>query len=110
LSFLRLPTEEGHLLPSFIALMILLSHLNGFNMKILLFAVFFTFLSNFIDIKLYEVDEVDSASEITINLFVKDGFFIEDYKLRNYRAVNKDFNYSNSQSTLFDAWKNGCPN
>jgi hypothetical protein len=110
LSFLRLPTEEGHLLPSFIALMILLSHLNGFNMKILLFAVFFTFLSNFIDIKLYEVDEVDSASEITINLFVKEGFFIEDYKLRNYRAVNKDFNYSNSQSTLFDAWKNGCPN
>jgi len=43
-------------------------------------------------------------------LTVAEGFFVEDYKLRNLRGVDKEFNYSNSQSTLFDAWKNGCPN
>ena len=76
----------------------------------LITVVVFTFLSNFIDIKFYEVDQVDSASEITLNLSVTEGFFVEDYKLRNLRGVDKEFNYSNSQSTLFDAWKNGCPN
>ena len=110
LSFLRLPTEEGHLIPAFIALMIMLSQLSQYNLKILITAVIFTFLSNFIDIKFYEVDQVDSASEITLNLTVAEGFFVEDYKLRNLRGVDKEFNYSNSQSTLFDAWKNGCPN
>ena len=110
LSFLRLPTEEGHLIPAFIALMIMLNQLSQYNLKILVAAVIFTFLSNFIDIKFYEVDQVDSASEITLNLSVEEGFFVEDYKLRNLRGVDKEFNYSNSQSTLFDAWKNGCPN
>ena len=103
-------TEEGHLIPAFIALMIMLNQLSQYNLKILVTAVIFTFLSNFIDIKFYEVDQVDSASEITLNLSVAEGFFIEDYKLRNLRGVDKEFNYSNSQSTLFDAWKNGCPN
>ena len=110
LSFLRLPTEEGHLLPAFIALMIMLNQLSQYNLKILITAVILTFLSNFIDIKFYEVDKVDSASELTLNLSVSEGFFVEDYKLRNLRGVDKEFNYSNSQSTLFDAWKDGCPN
>ncbi len=110
LSFLRLPTEEGHLLPAFIALMIMLNQLSQYNLKILITAVILTFLSNFIDIKFYEVDQVDSASELTLNLSVAEGFFVEDYNLRNLRGVDKDFNYSNSQSTLFDAWKDGCPN
>ena len=109
-SFLRLPTEEGHLIPAFIALMIMLGQLNKFNQKILLITVVFTFLSNFVDMKFYEVDQVDSASDISLSLSIADGFFIEDYKLRNLRGVDKEFNYSNSQTTLFDAWKNGCPN
>lgn len=110
LSFLRLPTEEGHLIPAFIALMIMLNQLSQYSLKILLTAVVFTFLSNFIDIRFYEVDQVDSASEITFNLSISEGFFVEDYKLRNLKGTDKEFNYSNSQSTLFDAWKNGCPN
>ena len=88
LSFLRLPTEEGHLIPAFIALMIMLNQLSQYNLKILIAAVIFTFLSNFIDIKFYEVDQVDSASEITLNLSVEEGFFVEDYKLRNLRGVD----------------------
>ena len=110
ISFLRLPTEEGHMIPSFIALLLFLSTLNKVNKKILLLVIVFTFLSNFVDIKFYEVDKVDSASEIALNLTIEDGFFIEDLNSRNEKGGNKKFNYRNAQFTIFEAWKNGCPN
>jgi hypothetical protein len=109
-SFLRLPTEEGHLLPAFISLLLVFSNMKNFNSKILIATLTFTFLSNFVDFKFYSVDNIDSASDISLNASVTKGFFIEDYELRNKRALEKEFHYKNSQSTLFDAWKNGCPN
>lgn len=109
-SFLRLPTEEGHLLPAFISLLLVLSNMKHFNSKILIATLTFTFLSSFIDFKFYSVDNIDSASEISLNASLTKGFFIEDYELRNIKALEKEFHYKNSQSTLLDAWKNGCPN
>jgi hypothetical protein len=109
-SFLRLPTEEGHLLPAFISLLLVFSNMKNFNSKILIATLTFTFLSNFVDFKFYSVNNIDSASDISLNASVTKGFFIEDYELRNKRALEKEFHYKNSQSTLFDAWKNGCPN
>ena len=109
-SFLRLPTEEGHLLPAFISLLLVFSNMKNFNSKILIATLTFTFLSNFVDFKFYSVNSIDSASDITLNASVTKGFFIEDYELRNNIALEKEFHYKNSQSTLFDAWKNGCPN
>lgn len=107
LSFLRLPTEEGHLLPAFIAFAILIS-----NNKNYIFAVifFFVFSSNFINLKFFDVDEVDSASNINLTLEVEKGYLISDYELRSEIAENKTFHYENAQNTLFDAWVNGCPN
>ena len=109
-SFLRLPTEEGHLLPAFISLLLVFSNMKNLNSKILIATLTFTFLSNFVDFKFYSVNSIDSASDITLNASVTKGFFIEDYELRNNIALEKEFHYKNSQSTLFDAWKNGCPN
>ncbi len=109
-SFLRLPTEEGHLLPAFISVLLIFSNMKNFNSKILIATLTFTFLSNFVDFKFYSVNSIDSASDITLNASVTKGFFIEDYELRNNIALEKEFHYKNSQSTLFDAWKNGCPN
>jgi hypothetical protein len=109
-SFLRLPTEEGHLLPAFISLLLVFSNMKNFNSKILIATLTFTFLSNFVDFKFYSVNSIDSASDISLNASVTKGFFIEDYELRNNIALEKEFHYKNSQSTLFDAWKNGCPN
>ena len=109
-SFLRLPTEEGHLLPAFISLLLVFSNVKNFNSKILIASLTFTFLSSFIDLKFYTVNNIDSASDISLNVSVTKGFFIEDYELRNSRALDKEFHYKNSQSTLLDAWKNGCPN
>ena len=67
-------------------------------------------LSNFIDLKFYEVDKVDSATEIYFSLGFAEGLFIEDYLLRNEIAKDKSFHYKNSQVTLYNAWSKGCPN
>ena len=65
--------------------MIMLNQLSQYNLKILITAVILI-LNDFIDIKFYEVDQVDSASELTLNLSVAEGFFVEDYNLRNLRG------------------------
>ena len=110
LSFLRLPTEEGHLLPAFIAFLLLISNQNQLKIKIVFVTVVLTFLSNFIDVKFYQVNQVDSASSASLQLSFEEGLFIEDYKLRIERSKDKEFNYSNSEASLFQAWNNGCPN
>ena len=109
LSFLRLPTEEEHLLPAFIALFLILSNsdINISYKKIILFIVF---LSNFLNLNFYEVDEVDNATLINFNSNIKSGLLIEDYELRNEKGQNKEFHYENSVDTLINAWKYGCPN
>ena len=107
LSFLRLPTEEGHLIPAFIAFMLLISKSKN---NVLIMIVFLVILSNFYDLKFYQVDKIDSASSINLLLDFKEGFLIEDFNLRNNIASNKEFHYSNSQVTLYEAWSNGCPN
>ena len=107
LSFLRLPTEEGHLIPAFIAFMFLISKSKNKALIVILISVM---LSNFYDLKFYEVDKIDSASTINLSLNIKEGFLIEDYNLRNTIALEKLFHYKNSQVTLYDAWSSGCPN
>jgi len=107
LSFLRLPTEEGHLIPAFIAFMIII---NKSKNKIISFLLLCVFLSNFVDLKFYEVDKINSATEIYFSFDVDEGLFIEDYRLRNEIAEDKSFHYKNSQITLYNAWSKGCPN
>ena len=80
LSFLRLPTEEGHLIPAFIAFMLLISKSKN---NVLIMVVFLVMLSNFYDLKFYQVDKIDSASSINLLLDFKEGFLIEDFNLRN---------------------------
>tara|TARA_Y100001935_G_scaffold237069_1_gene222265 strand:- start:1493 stop:1759 length:267 start_codon:yes stop_codon:yes gene_type:complete len=78
--------------------------------KVLFVILFFVSLSNFVDLKFYEVDKVDSASRISFTLRLEEGFLIQDYRLRNKIAEEKSFHYENSQITLYDAWSTGCPN
>lgn len=107
LSFLRLPTEEGHLLPAFIAFAIFISQ-NNKTIFALIF--FFVLSSNFINLKFFEVDSIDSASAINFTLSVEKGYLLQDYELRTALAENKEFHYNNSKITIFDAWSQGCPN
>ena len=110
LSFLRLPTEEGHLLPAFIAFLLILNNQKTVNSIVLIITIGLVFSSNFINIKFYDVDTIESASEIVFNVDFENGLYLKDYDLRNEKGSEKMFHYENSQTTLFDAWKNGCPN
>ena len=98
LSFLRLPTEEGHLLPAFIAFMIII---NKSKNKIFSLIFVLVFISNFVDLKFYSVDEIDSASSISFGLNIKSGFFTEDFNLRNSIDEDKVYHYNNAQTTLY---------
>ena len=52
LSFLRLPTEEGHLLPAFIAFMLIIKDFK-FHNKFLNLTILFLVISSFFDLKFY---------------------------------------------------------
>ena len=107
LSFLRLPTEEGHLLPAFIALFLLIDFKNVNLLKIVLF---FVILTSFLNIKFYEVDIIDGASTGKLTLSIESGLLIQDYEIRGEKGLEKDFHYKNAQNSLLETWKNGCPN
>lgn len=109
LSFVRLPTEEGHMLPAFIALFLIISNSNvDFSFKKLILIL--TFIANFLNLNFYVVDEVDSANSILFTTDIRPGLLIEDYELREEKGKNKLYHYQNSVDTLNIAWKNGCPN
>ncbi len=109
LSFFRLPTEEGHLMPVLISLIILLGRLD-LNPKLVSLLLLFVLSSNLIELKFYSVDEVDSASSINIELYIDDGYYLQDYAIRNQKSENKEFHYLNSKKSVKEAWVNGCPN
>tara|TARA_B100001121_G_scaffold152671_1_gene133424 strand:- start:3501 stop:4712 length:1212 start_codon:yes stop_codon:yes gene_type:complete len=109
LSFFRLPTEEGHLMPVLISLVILFGRLN-LNPKLVSLLILFVLSSNFVEVKFYSVDEVDSASSINIELYADEGYYLQDYDIRNQKSENKEFHYLNSKKSIKEAWVNGCPN
>ena len=109
LSFFRLPTEEGHLMPVLISLVILFGRLN-LNPKLVSLLILFVLSSNFVEVKFYSVDEVDSASSINIELYTDEGYYLQDYDVRNQKSENKEFHYLNSKKSIKEAWVNGCPN
>lgn len=108
LSFLRLPTEEGHLLPAFIAFMLIIKDFK-FHNKFLNLTILFLVISSFFDLKFYTVDVVDSASTAELGVYPSKGYLIEEYELRE-QVVNKNYHYENSKITLIEAWAEGCPN
>ena len=109
LSFLRLPTEEGHLLPAFISLILLLSSLK--LPRYLIGLIFIsTIFSNIINLSIYSVDQVDGAEEIYFGLNIEQGVFINDLRSRNKIALEKDFHYENGLLQNTNIWSKGCPN
>jgi hypothetical protein len=109
LSFLRLPTEEGHLLPAVIALVLTLKSLDikiFIQYIILISAV----LSNFIYFSIYDVDKPDKATAIYFNFEIEQGLLLQDYELRNEIGIEKDFHYNNAFTSIQNVWGDGCPN
>ena len=109
ISFLRLPTERGHLLPAFIALVLLLNFIE-FKEIILITIFISTIIGNFIYFSIYDVDQPDTATEIYFNLQIKPGLLFQDYENREEKGRNKKFHYDNSYYSIQNVWIDGCPN
>ena len=109
ISFLRLPTEEGHLLPAFIAFVFMLNSLKIKNVFLIVVFVS-TLLSNFLFISIYDVDTPDQATEIYFNFELEQGLLFKDFEAREDIAKDKKYHYENSYFSIKDVWKDGCPN
>ena len=109
ISFLRLPTEEGHLLPAFIAFIFILNSLKIKNMFLMIILIS-TLLSNFLFISIYDVDTPDQATEIYLNFELEQGLLFKDFEARENIGKDKKYHYENSYYSIKDVWKGGCPN
>ena len=109
ISFLRLPTEEGHLLPAFIAFIFILNSLKIKNMFLMIILIS-TLLSNFLFISIYDVDTPDQATEIYLNFELEQGLLFKDFEARENIGKDKKYHYENSYFSIKDVWKDGCPN
>ena len=43
-------------------------------------------------------------------MLATEDIFTEDFNLRNSIDEDKVYHYNNAQTTLYNAWSNGCPN
>ena len=109
ISFLRLPTEEGHLLPAFIAFIFILNSLKIKNMFLMIILIS-TLLSNFLFISIYDVDTPDQATEIYFDFELEQGLLFKDFEARENIGKDKKYHYENSYYSIKDVWKGGCPN
>ena len=109
ISFLRLPTEEGHLLPAFIAFVFMLNSLKIKNVFLIVVFVS-TLLSNFLFISIYDVDTPDQATEIYFNFELEQGLLFKDFEARENIGKDKKYHYENSYYSIKDVWEDGCPN
>ena len=106
---MRLPTEEGHLLPALVALFLLMNSMEIKNSYLTVILIS-TLVTNFLHFGLYEVDQPDQATEIYFNLQIKQGLLIQDYQSREDKGQNKEFHYLNAYYSIKNVWNNGCPN
>lgn len=109
ISFLRLPTEEGHLLPAFVAAMLLINTLN-LDKKLIIVLLASTIISNFLYFSFYDVDIEDSATKAVFNIEIKNGLLIKDFNDRQKIGVDKEYHYLNAYESIKEVWSDGCPN
>jgi len=108
-SFLRLPTEQGHLLPAFVAFIYLIRQLE-INKYLLALALFFSILSNFYTIEILKPDIPNHATSADFGLFVEKGYLLKNLDERIEKGQNYRENINQSKLNIKLDWNNGGPN
>ena len=109
LSFLRLPTEKGHLLPALICLLFLFNNLQ--LKKSLLYVVLVSsLLSNFITIEFLQPDIPNHATSADFGFFIEKGYLLQDYEKRGLKGIDFEYNLENAILNIKQAWSQGGPN
>ena len=109
ISFLRLPTEEGHMLPALFMFFLLLSQIKiSNNLQLYLFITIF--LSNFIYLELISVDVPNHVENFTFAPRLEEGLLLQDYEERAIKGVDANYHIDNAVIQVVDSWKDGGPN
>ena len=109
ISFLRLPTEEGHMLPALFMFFLLLSQVNiSNNLQLYLFIAIF--ISNFVYLELITVDVPNHVENFTFTPRLEEGLLLQDYQERGVKGVDANYHIDNAVIQVVDSWKDGGPN
>ena len=90
LSFLRLPTEEGHLIPALFSFFIMLSYIKiPTRTQVMVFILVFT--SNLAYLDLFDFDVPNHVQKVEFAPRIESGLLVKDYQERAKKAVKEDF-------------------
>jgi len=109
LSFLRLPTEKGHLIPAMVALLLMLKNIK-FNNKMLIFVFLISFISNFVTFELLTPDVPNHATSAKFGPKIEQGYLLQDYENRFLKGKNFEKKIIDGIDNIKINWSNGGPN
>jgi len=109
LSFLRLPTEKGHLLPALFCLVFLSDKL--FSKSLVVYCLLiFTLFSNFLTIEFLTPDTPNHATTANLNITITQGYYLQDFEQRLLKMENFDNYLQVGINNIKSDWSNGGPN
>ena len=109
ISFMRLPTEEGHMLPALFMFFFLLSDIKISNkMQVYLFVSIF--ISNFLYFELVKIDVPNHVENFSFEPRIQKGLLLLDYEERALKGGNTNYHINNAVNQVVDSWKDGGPN
>ena len=109
LSFLRLPTEKGHLIPAMICFLFFLNELklNKFLINLVLIS---SLISNLVAFEFLNPDVPNHASSAQFGFFIDKGYLIKDYEKRQLIGSEYEFHINNAILSIKTAWGEKAPN
>lgn len=109
LSFLRLPTEKGHLIPAIVAMLILFDNIKieKFVIGIILFS---SVLSNFYAFEFLIPDIPNHASSADFQITFEQGYMIKYYNESNFKGQEYENHVKQGILNIKDSWKVTGPN
>ena len=108
-SFLRLPTEQGHLLPAFIAFIYLINTVK-LKKSLLIVSLVFSIFSNFLTIEILKPDIPNHATTADFGIFVEKGYLLKNLDERSYKGKEYTNNVNQAKINIKNDWKKGGPN
>jgi len=109
ISFMRLPTEEGHMLPSLFMFFLILSQIE-ISKQVQIYLLISIFLSNFIYLDLIKVDVPNHANNVEFSPGISRGLLLEDYRERAIKGSKANYHIDNAINQVVNSWSNGGPN
>tara|TARA_X000001036_G_scaffold422832_1_gene446163 strand:- start:6299 stop:7441 length:1143 start_codon:yes stop_codon:yes gene_type:complete len=109
ISFLRLPTEQGHLLPAFVAFFYLINQLE-INKSLIITSLIFSLTSSLVSVEILKPDVPNHATTADVGLFIEKGYLVKNLDERTLKGKNYTKNINQAKINIAEDWKSGGPN